>query len=158
VSARGHSARPVPLARLLAMTYRHMIDGLHERLAAHGYDDVRPAFGYVLLATRERPRTGAEIGELLGTTKQAASKLIDAMEAAGYVAREAHEDDARAKTIVLTARGRRLLTTVESIYDELEAEWAKVTSKRRVDALREDLRAVLESAHGGSLPPVRPTS
>lgn len=150
-------ASPLPLARLLAMAYRQMIDRLHERLAGEGYTDVRPAFGYVLLAVREAPTTGADIALLLGVTKQAASKLIDAMEQGGYVRRQTHDDDARAKEIAITARGRRFLVTVESIYRDLEAEWAQVTSKKRVEALRDDLRTIVESAHDGQLPTIRPT-
>ena len=40
-----------PLARLFAIAYRLLIDGLHERLRARGWTDVRPAFGFVLLGT-----------------------------------------------------------------------------------------------------------
>jgi hypothetical protein len=39
------------------MAYRQLIDALHDRLAAAGHDDVRPAFGYMLLALREQPTT-----------------------------------------------------------------------------------------------------
>ena len=150
-------ATSVPLARLLAMSYRQLIDRLHERLADEGYTDVRPTFGYVLLAVRDGPTTGADISLLLGVTKQAASKLVDAMEQGGYVRRQTHGDDARAKEIAITARGRRFLVTVESIYRDLEAEWAEVTSKKRVEALRDDLRTIVEAAHDGQLPAVRPT-
>ena len=139
------------------MAYRQLIDRLHERLAAEGYTDVRPTFGYVLLAVRDGPTTGADIALLLGVTKQAASKLVDAMEQGGYVRRQTHGDDARAKEIAITARGRRFLVTVESIYRDLEAEWAEVTSKKRVEALRDDLRTIVEAAHDGQLPAVRPT-
>ena len=148
---------PVPLARLLAMAYRQLIDALHERLGSAGYGDVRPEFGYVLLAVRQQPTTGADIALLLGVTKQAASKLVDAMERGGYVRRQTHGDDARAKAIAITARGRRFLATVESIYRDLEAEWARATSKKRVEALRDDLHTILEAAYGGRLPAVRPT-
>jgi len=150
-------ASSVPLARLLAMAYRQLIDRLHERLAAEGYTDVRPTFGYVLLAVRDGPTTGADIALLLGVTKQAASKLVDAMEQGGYVRRQTHGDDARAKEIAITARGRRFLVTVESIYRDLEGEWAEVTSKKRVEALRDDLRTIVEAAHDGQLPAIRPT-
>ena len=147
----------VPLARLLAMAYRQLIDELHARLVGHGYTDVRPAFGYVLLAVRDAKMNGAEVAALLGVTKQAASKLVDAMERGGYVARQAHGEDARAKEIAITARGRKVLQTVESIYRDIEADWARVVGKGRLEALRADLRLVIEDAHGGHLPPVRPT-
>jgi len=148
---------PTPLARLLVMAYRQLIDALHERLAAAGYEDVRPAYGYVLLAVRDKPTTAAEVVSLLGVTKQATSKLIEEMEHGGYVKRDVHGDDARAKAIAITPRGKRFLGVVESIYRDLEAEWARATSRKRVETLRADLRAIVEAAHGGTLPPVRPT-
>ncbi len=74
--AAGHPS--VPLARLLAMAYRHLVVGLHERLAARGWRDVRPQYGYVLLACRDRPTTSGELAGMLGVSKQAASKLADA--------------------------------------------------------------------------------
>src|SRR5262249_11268548 len=148
---------PVPLARLLALAYRQIIDELHRRLKEAGYTDVRPKFGYVLLALRERPATGTDIAQLLAVTKQAASKLIDEMERGGYVKREIHEYDARAKGIVITARGRKILATVEAIYADIERDWARITSKQGLEAIRRDLRTIVESAHGGQLPSIRPT-
>jgi DNA-binding MarR family transcriptional regulator len=145
----------VPLARLFAMGFDHMIDNLHVRLAERGWRDVRPAFGFVLLAVRSGPRTTTEIATLLGTTKQAASKLVTSMDAAGYVSHAAHPDDSRAKLVGLTVRGEKLLAAVDAIYRDLEDEWAVKVGSERVERLREDLMAVLSS--GGQLPPVRPS-
>jgi DNA-binding MarR family transcriptional regulator len=72
-----------PLARLLAMALRTMIDPLHERLQAAGWGQVRPLWGFVLLAVRDEPRTASEIGELLGVTKQAAAKVVASLAEAG---------------------------------------------------------------------------
>src|SRR5881227_2684131 len=99
------TAKPVPMARLLAIAYRQLIDGLHSRLPAAGFDDVRPSYGFVLLAVRDRPTTIVDLAGLLGVTKQAASKLVGAMDAAGYVQRTADASDARAKNIALAPRG-----------------------------------------------------
>jgi DNA-binding MarR family transcriptional regulator len=156
-AAPAKLAAAVPLARLFAMAYRQLIDGLHARLAAHGHHDVRPSYGYVLLAARDAPVAARELADLLGVTKQAASQLIDAMEAGGYVQRRDDPQDARAKLVALTPRGRRFLATVEAIYSELEDEWAAVTGRHRLEAIRQGLTAVLEAAHDGKLPRVRPT-
>ena len=147
----------MPLARLFAMAYRDLVDGLHARLAERGWHDVRPAFGFVLLAVREQPGTVTELAARLGTTKQAASKLVGAMADAGYLAHQAHPADSRAKLATLTPRGQRLLAAVEEIYRELEAQWADVIGRARVEALRDHLATVLRATHGGRLPPIRPT-
>lgn len=146
-----------PLARLFAMAYRMLIDDLHEQLRVRGWTDVRPAFGFVLLAARERPTTATELAALMGTTKQAASKLVDAMVLAGYVERSDGMADARQRAVALTGRGRALLATVEDVYVELERGWAAVIGASRVERLRRDLLRVLGERHGGELPPVRPT-
>jgi len=146
-----------PLARLLAMAFREMIDGLHERLAADGWSDVRPRYGYVLLAVADEPRTVAEVAALMGTTKQAASKLVEEMEEARYVRRGPHHGDARAKLVAITPRGKKLLAAVVGIYAELEAEWGEILGPDEVERLRTDLERVISAGHDGGLPDVRPT-
>jgi DNA-binding MarR family transcriptional regulator len=145
-----------PLARLFAIAYRSLIDDLHERLAARGWRNVRPNYGFVLLAARGSGIQASEIAALMGISKQAASKLVEAMEQAGYLRRDPHADDLRAKLVTLTGLGDDLLAEVEQIYAELEDEWAAILDRDRVDALRSDLTTVLRATHGGRLPHIRP--
>ena len=145
----------VPLARLFAMAYRLLVDELHERLAERGWVGVRPAFGFVLLALRDGPAALGDLPGVLGTSKQAVSKLVDAMVAAGYAERIVHPRDARARRIQLSARGRALLADVEDIWADLEAGWAQTLGEARLEELRADLGTVVRAAYGGSLPAVR---
>ena len=151
------SAAAPPLARLFAIGYRALIDRLHDELAARRWTDVRPAYGFVLLAARDAPVTGGELADLMGTTKQAASKLVDSMEAAGNVRRTAGRDDARQRPVELTTRGKRLLEAVEGIYRDIEAEWAEVIGTPELERVRTALVRALSDPDDGRLPPVRPT-
>jgi DNA-binding MarR family transcriptional regulator len=137
------------------MGLRSLVAELHARLEQRGVQ-VKPVFAFVLLASRERPLTGNDVASLLGISKQAASKLADAMEVDHYLTRKPHPEDARAKLLYIAPKGRRVLEAAEAIYAELEGEWAKVIGKGRVEALRADLGAVLRAKHGGELPPIRP--
>lgn len=148
----------VPLARLFAMAFRLLIDGLHEQLAARGWAEHPPAFGFVLLALRGGPAGLRDLTATLGTTKQAVSKLVDGMVEAGYAERSVDPVDARAKQVQLTDRGHKLLGAVEDIYRHLEAGWAQVLGAESVETLRGDLETMLRAAHGGELPAVRPTT
>jgi DNA-binding MarR family transcriptional regulator len=143
-----------PLARLFAIGYRLLIDGLHDRLRARGWTDVRPAFGFVLLAARDQPTSVSELAEVMGTTKQAASKLVEAMVTAGYVQRGTDARDGRQRPVHLTSRGQELLHSVEGIYTELEQEWADAIGAAHLQRMRRDLVRVL--SRSGELPPVRP--
>jgi DNA-binding MarR family transcriptional regulator len=73
------------------------------------------------------------------------------------VRRRPHHDDARAKSITLTARGGRLLDAVEAIYTELEVGWADVVGAAAVEQVRSTLERIVASGHAGRLPDVRPT-
>lgn len=158
--ARDPAAPPatgrVPLARLFAIGYRVLVEGLHRRLAERGWADVRVSYGFVLLAARSGELRGADVAALLGVSKQAASKLVDGMQEAGYVTRERHDRDDRAKLVRLTDRGHALLAAVEEIYAELESEWAGLIGVAAVESVRGDLTTVLAHVHGGRLPVITP--
>lgn len=147
--------RGTPLARLFAVAYRSLIDDLHAELRRRGWTDVRPAYGFALLAARNRVTAG-ELAALMGMTKQAASKLVDSLAAGGYLERTGGDGDGRRKQIRLTPRGESLLIEVEEIYAELEARWAEIIGDERLDDLRGSLQAVLTGAGGRPLPPIRP--
>jgi DNA-binding MarR family transcriptional regulator len=142
---------------LFALAYRSLIERLHEELRARGWTDVRPSFGFVLLAVRDEAMTATALATLFGTTKQATAKLLEAMDTAGYVQRAAAEDG-RQRPVELTARGRHLLATVDDIYVELEQEWAATIGNSEVTRMRNALTTVLTHHAGGRLPPVRPTA
>ena len=147
---------PIPLARLLAMSFRLMIDDLHGRLRERGWDDVRPAYGFVLLALRDSPMRAKDVAALMGTTKQAASQLVAAMEEAGYLTRVASTQDGRVRQLVLADRGRALLAAVEEIYGEIEGEWARRAGADALSTTRAALSAVVSSADDDVRPAVRP--
>jgi DNA-binding MarR family transcriptional regulator len=144
------------LARLLAIAYRQLIDDLHLRLRERGWQDVRPAYGFVLLAARDAPVTVSGLADGLGVTKQAASKLAESMVADGYLQRGDEAEDARRRPLILSPDGHRLLAEVEDIYTELESGWAQRIGADAVERLRADLVAVV-SAPDGTLPAIRPT-
>lgn len=131
------------------------MDDLHERLGTRGFRDVGSSFGFVLLEARNRTLSVTEVARLMGTSKQAASKLVSSMQQCGYLLATIDEDQ-RARRVEISARGRRLLAAVEEVYGELEGQWAAVIGDKRVEQLRADLTAVLVARHG-VLPSARST-
>src|SRR4051812_41699836 len=95
----------VPLARLFAMAGSYLVEQLHLRLAHRGWPDIPPAAGYVLLAARTGPPTGGQIAQLMRTSKQAASKLLETLERRGLVERDANPADGRVKSVALSPQG-----------------------------------------------------
>ena len=73
------SAPPVPLARLFAIAYRLLVDGLHERWSSAGGPTSGRRSGSCCWRCGRAARPLTELPAVLGTTKQAVSKLVDAM-------------------------------------------------------------------------------
>jgi DNA-binding MarR family transcriptional regulator len=138
------------------MALSALVDELHERLDARGWGPTRPLWGFVLLSLRERPHSISQIGALLGTTKQAAAKVVAGLEEAGLVVRAPEPSDGRATSIRLTQRGRRFLRDVERIYADLEREWEAAIGTERLAAVRAGVDAALAARYGDDRPPIRP--
>ena len=146
------------LTLLLLLGSRTMIDTLHKQLAARGYDDVRPAHGFVFHRLAPDGATGNELAEFLDMTKQAASEMVDYLEQHGYVVRQPHPTDRRGKIVTLTERGRSCIRETEAILSHLEGRWATIIGAKRMEELKIDLRQLVTVANGGFLPQkFRPT-
>jgi DNA-binding MarR family transcriptional regulator len=116
-----------------------LVDGIHAGVVARGFADLRPAHGFAF--TRLAP-DGATISDLaahLDVTRQAASQLVDELEAKGYVERRPHPADGRARLVVLTGRGWACTRAAEQAAAEMARSWAGVLGEDRLRALTADL-------------------
>ncbi len=145
------------LGRALTIALRRLVDDMHDRLAADGFDDLRPAFGYVLNTAAASAMNASEIAAVLGMTKQGAAKLLTEMETAGYIARRDSAIDGRVRAVELTDHGRQALAAAARAQSAIEQHWAHLTSRRDTQAMRRVLGAVItEASADGAPPPLRP--
>lgn len=128
-----------------------LVQDIHTGVAAHGYTDIRPTHGFVFSLLAPDGATVTEIAAHLGFTRQAASQIADELEAKGYVRRSPHPDDARARLVTLTDKGRRCTRAAEDAALEALRPWAELVGEERLLTLRDEL---LRLAPGG---PIRPT-
>lgn len=149
----------LPLARLLASSLRLVVDEMHERLAAEGFEDLRPVHGYALNAAAEEGGvTASALASLLGVTKQAVAKLVDELVALGYARRSVADEDGRRRPVTLTPRGRAALAASARIQREIEQEWARRAGARSLASARHTLERVIEGAVAeGRTVSLRPT-
>lgn len=80
-----------------------------------------------------------ELADKLGITKQAISKLVDDLEQTGIVSRKEDPDDARARLVMFTRRGREGFFEGLSVLHELETELLTLLGKTRLGQLRSAL-------------------
>ena len=72
-------------AILITAANRCVADRLVDAVAAVGGDRMRPSFGFVLRAVAAEEPSVSRLAELLGVTKQAASRLVDDMVTLGFL-------------------------------------------------------------------------
>jgi len=111
-----------PLARALRVYNRRIVDRLHHR----GFTDFSASFPSVLSnLDLEGTRIGV-LAQRAGVTRQAAGQLLREIERAGYVSRSTAPDDRRATVVRFTPRGRRLMSVIFELVEQLDAEFAAI--------------------------------
>jgi len=89
-----------------------------------------------------------DIGDELGVTSAAASQMLERLVQGGLVERREDPDDRRAKRIVLTERGHRLVRGVGEIRQRRFAALADTMSPRECGLVAAALRTLV--AHSGA--------
>ncbi len=92
------------------------------RAAEQGFADARPRHGAVLAYLDVEGTRPGELARLAGRNKQTMGAIIDELERLGYVRREPDPADRRAKLIVPTERGRRLMEVSDGLVAKIEQD------------------------------------
>jgi DNA-binding MarR family transcriptional regulator len=127
------------LARLLLGGFQSMVDEVHGELARRGHEGVRASHEFALRAIDEGADTATELGRSLSVSKQAAAKVIVALERLGYVQRESDPNDARLKRLRVTALGHDMMTLGAALFTEVRDRWAAQIGADQLDALEAHL-------------------
>ena len=112
---------------------------LQHRLDADGFTDVTVAHTNVL---RHLSSGGMRLKDLAtdaAITKQGISQAARALQARDLVAIESDPDDRRAKRVIYTDRGRRLIACALGHIVEIEREWANALGVEGYQGLRSAL-------------------
>ncbi|ANB05573.1 MarR family transcriptional regulator [Streptomyces ambofaciens] len=124
---------------------------IHEGVVARGFEGLRPAHGFAFARLAPDGATVTDLAAHLGTTKQAASQLVEELVRKGFAERRPHPVDARARLIVLTERGWDCTRAAEEAAAEAVRAWADVIGEVEVRALHGLLVRVAPNG------PLRPT-
>ena len=130
---------------------RALVDAISAGVRARGFDDLRPAHGFAFARLAAGGATITQLAQHLDVTRQAAAQLVEELTAKGYVERQPHPDDNRARLIVLTGKGWACTRAADAAIADAVRPWAVALGEPRLLALRDDLIRI--APHG----PLRPT-
>jgi DNA-binding MarR family transcriptional regulator len=88
------------------------------------------------------------LAERAGQSLQRTGQLVQQLEADGYVERIPDENDGRARRVVYTRRGQKLLQDIDALMEQVNADCRAVLGEVRFDQLLQDL-AALDAALNG---------
>ena len=109
---------------------------------------MRPSFGFVLRAVAAEEPTVSRLAELLGVSKQAASRLADDMVTAGFLQRGGDPADRRRTPLQLTELGTTVRQRALAESREMENELRRRFGDQAVGQLRTLLIDFIDR-HGG---------
>jgi DNA-binding MarR family transcriptional regulator len=134
------------LTALVLLAGNALVDGIHDGVVARGFTDLRPAHGFAFARLAPSGATVSELAAHLGMTRQAAGQLVDELVDKGYVERQPHPDDGRARLVVLTDRGWSCTRAAEQAAAETIRTWADAVGEDRLRAMRDDLAKIAPAA------------
>jgi len=136
------------LTRTLRVYNRILVDRLHGR----GFTDFTPAFPSLLSNLDTEGTPISVLATRAGVTRQAAGQLLREIERCGYAELRAAPHDARVTTVHFTARGRRLLSVVIELVEEIEDAFADTLRAGEFEKVRDGLHVIADSIDpGGAL-------
>jgi DNA-binding MarR family transcriptional regulator len=129
---------PVNLPLLLFIPYRFVESAVLDSLREQGHE-------LTLNQARVFQRIGphgtrlAELAQAAQLSKQTVGSVVDQLERGGYVRRAPDPHDARARLVMVTERGRRMVEGTLPTVRRIEASWREelgpVRSQQLVEAL-----------------------
>lgn len=129
-------------AFLLAQTARVMRDRVSQALRGTGLSTQELTI--LRLLHSSGPMNQQELGTACNLDKTTITELIDSLQDANFVRREVNASDRRAKQIVLTAAGKRVLTKASRLAEEIENEFVDLLTNREWSTVQKCLQRYLE--------------
>jgi DNA-binding MarR family transcriptional regulator len=133
------------LGYLLARASQRWDALLAERCKAHGFPEVRPAFGSILLPLFQED--GLRMGDLADRariSKQSMTTLVRDAAEAGLVTRQRDPGDARSHRVRLTSRAEEYRPVARLILDEMRERLLEENDQASVDVVIRSLGTIKE--------------
>lgn len=136
------------LIYLISMAHLALRTHIHGLFTKEGVRLTVPQATVLFLLQERDGRMMSELGQILGVDNSAMTGLIDRLEKAGFVRREAKREDRRALLIRITPEGRgeaaRAVGVIRGVNDKIKTGF----ESDQIEAFKEVLGGILEQYKG----------
>lgn len=137
--------REMGLGILAARLLFAVQDELYARLEEAGHAQLTRLHGAVIAHLDEEGTRATELARRSGRHKQVIGRIVDELEALGYVERHPEEGDRRAKLVVPTERGREVMRLSDDIIADIEKRQADLLGETAYQGFVRSLSAVVNA-------------
>lgn len=116
--------------------YQTYLTWLYGRLKREGFTDIRVTHSTVLRRISTEGARVSDLAERAGMTKQSMAYIVDDLVQLGYVTVASDPSDGRAKLVIPTRKGERLLAAARELGDVYEQHVAKLIGSGEAKKLR----------------------
>jgi len=134
------------LGFMLAKAHQEIADRMQRVTAPTGLTPKH--FGVLTLIHRRGPMRQTDVADLLRVDRTTVMKIIDELEAGGYVKRGADPSDRRANAVKSTAKGAQWLEKMKPAAEDVERNFLAPLTATEQDTLRVLLMRLV-SSHAG---------
>jgi len=133
----------IPVARLLLDAFRAFESDLAQNLASKGFTNVTTSNFNVLRHLNPEGMHLSDLARDAQISKQAIGKMVKDLEKKGYVELIPDVNDARAKFVRHTAKGKTLIKFAISVVTDMEMSYQSLLGKKEYNNLRQSVSKVL---------------
>ncbi|GAP65545.1 transcriptional regulator [Mizugakiibacter sediminis] len=138
------------LGALLCQVRNELIGRLERELAAHGYEMNFSQYLALKKLAAHGPMSAGELARTINLDAGATTRLLDRLEAKGYLRRQPHEQDRRALRIALTEAGQALWSDIHACGERALAEATRGLAPDEHVRLHAMLSGILATLRGGN--------
>ncbi|MCE5232806.1 MAG: MarR family transcriptional regulator [Mizugakiibacter sp.] len=138
------------LGALLCRVRNELIGNLERELAAHGFEMNFSQYLALKKLAAHGPMAAGELARMINLDAGATTRLLDRLEAKGYLRRQPHEQDRRALRIALTEAGQALWTDIHACGERALARATRnlaATERDRLQAMLDGILTALRDGH-----------
>lgn len=120
-------AAPLPVPPFIGAMLRVPSQAIHRRLVEElnsaGFEEIALPHIAVLQYPGPDGVRPSTLAQRAGISKQAMNQLLRSLENSGYIVRDDHADEGRARVVRFTKRGWATYAKIRNIFLEIENEW-----------------------------------